>query len=56
MPDLVAGRKVLLRRGKAYISSSDLASLVVGTFRQAQGGSLWHVGCCTVLAENLSGE
>ena len=35
VPDLVAGRKVLLRRGKAYISSSDLASLVVGTFRQA---------------------
>lgn len=33
VPDLVAGRKVLLRRGKAYISSSDLASLVVGTFR-----------------------
>lgn len=33
VPDLVAGRKVFLRQGQAYVSKADIASLVVGHFR-----------------------
>lgn len=33
MPDLVAGRKVFLRDGQAYVSKTDIVSLVVGHFR-----------------------
>ncbi|KAL3134829.1 hypothetical protein ABBQ32_007800 [Trebouxia sp. C0010 RCD-2024] len=33
VPDLVAGRKVFLRHGQAYVSKTDVVSLVVGHFR-----------------------
>ena len=33
VPDLVAGRKVYLRHGQAYVYKTDVASLVVGHFR-----------------------
>ena len=33
VPDLVAGRKVFLRDGQAYVSKTDIVSLVVGHFR-----------------------
>lgn len=33
MLDLVAGRKVFLRDGQAYVSKTDIVSLVVGHFR-----------------------
>lgn len=35
VPDLVAGRKVFLQRGQAYVFKTDVASLVVGHFRCA---------------------
>lgn len=33
VPDLVAGRKVFLLDGQAYVSKTDIVSLVVGHFR-----------------------
>ena len=33
VPDLVAGRRVLIRGGWAFLPRSDIASLVVGHFR-----------------------
>lgn len=35
VPDLVAGRKVFLQHGQAYVFKTDVASLVVGHFRFA---------------------
>jgi DNA primase large subunit len=40
VPDLVATRRVLLRRGWAYVSRHEVASLVVGHFRAGLSHSL----------------
>ena len=44
VPDLVAGRKVFLHRGQAYIHRTEVTSLVVGHFRCC---------CCPVVCAHL---
>ena len=45
VPDLVAGRRVFLRRGLAYVAKDQIASLVVAHFR----ARLAKVLCCCCL-------